>query len=61
MQYWKIKLSNSDVFYKTPIKLSKVNVPREAVIDGDLLDVFLPSVQQVEEISSEVYHEYMND
>jgi hypothetical protein len=36
-------------------------VPRNAVIDGHLLDLHLPGVKQVELISSEKYYEHMND
>ena len=67
MQYWRLrvnpglKLASYNIFYKTPINLSKANVPREAVVDGDLLDVFLPDIDQIEEITKEVYYEYMND
>ena len=66
MQYWRLRVNpcpNGDynVFYKTPINLLKENVLRCAVNDGDLLDVFLPAVDIVEEISKEIYYEYMND
>ena len=66
MQYWRLRVNpakNADyeVYYKTPIKLSRENVPRDAVLDGDLLDVFLPKVDIVEEISKEVYYEHMYD
>lgn len=45
MQYWKLRVApckdgEYDVFYKSPIDILQVNVPRNAVIDGDLLAVF---------------------
>jgi hypothetical protein len=65
MQYWRLKLNpkkhGNNVYYKSLINLSKINVPREAVADGDLLNIFLPDVEQVEEIPAEVYYEYMDD
>lgn len=64
MQYWKLRVApckdgEYDVFYKSPIDILQVNVPRNAVIDGDLLAVFLPFVDQTELISEEVYYEHM--
>ena len=65
MYYWRLQVKPDKyphyVFYKTAINLSKINVPRHAVIDGELLDVFLPYVDQIEEIPSELYYEYMSD
>ncbi len=64
MRYWRLRVNpapNADynVYYKTPINLSRENVPRNAVIDGDLLDVYLPAVDQVESIQAEQYFEHM--
>lgn len=66
MQYWRLRvnpapLADYNVYYKTPIRMLAMNVPRNAVNDGDLLDVFLPDVDIVEEITKEVYYEYMYD
>jgi hypothetical protein len=36
-------------------------VPREAVIDGHMLNAFLPTVISVEKISKEQYNEFMCD
>jgi hypothetical protein len=64
MQYWRLRVNpcpNGDynVYYKTPISLVQENVTRHAVNDGDLLHVFLPDVDQVEQITKEVYFEHM--
>jgi hypothetical protein len=64
MQYWRLRVNpcrdgDYDVFYRTPINLLKINVPREAVNDGDLLNTFMPHVDVVEEITKEVYYEHM--
>jgi len=66
MQYWRLRVNpakNCDynVFYKTEINISKENVLRNAVKDGDLLNAFLPNVDQVEEITEETYYENMYD
>jgi hypothetical protein len=66
MQYWRLRVNSSkdaeyDVYYKSPINILAMNVPRHAVNDGDLLDSFLPDVDQVELISSEVYYDKMYD
>ncbi len=66
MQYWYLRVAphkgcEYDVYYKTPIKILKINVLRHAVEDGDLLDVSLPHVDIVEEISQEAYYEKMYD
>ena len=64
MYYWRLRVNpavNSDykVYCKTPINLSKENVSRNAVSDGDLLDVFMKHVDQVEQITAEQYFEHM--
>ena len=66
MQYWRLRVNpalNADyeVYYKSLINLSQHNVPRAAVTDGDLLDVFLPKVDKIEQISEQEYYEHMND
>lgn len=66
MQYWRLRVNpapNADyeVYYKSFFNLSQHNVPRAAVTDGDLLDVFLPKVDKIELITAEVYYEHMND
>ena len=48
-----------DVYYRTPLAFSLANVPKYAVRDGDLLDVFMPNVNLVEKIAPEEYFEYM--
>jgi hypothetical protein len=63
MYYWRLRVAacrggEYDVYYKTPIHLTKENVARHAVIDGDLLDVFLPYVDLIEAISAEIYFEH---
>lgn len=64
MYYWRLRVNpckNGDynVYYKTPINILAMNIPRYAVNDDDLLDVFLPDVDQVEQISKETYFEHM--
>ncbi len=66
MQYWRLRVNpckggDYDVYYKSPFRISRENVPRNAVIDGDLLDSFLPDVDIIEEITEEVYYEFMYD
>lgn len=66
MYYWRLRVNPAkdadyNVYYKTPINVLAVNILRDAVNDGDLLDVFLPAVDQVEPISEETYYEHMND
>lgn len=66
MQYWRLRvnpapMADYNVYYKTPIKVLAMNVPRNAVNDGDLLDVFLTDVDRVEEITEEQYYEHMTD
>jgi hypothetical protein len=66
MQYWYLRVApckggEYDVFYKSPINLLKINVAKNAVIDGDLHPNFLPYVDIVEEISKEKYYENMYD
>jgi hypothetical protein len=63
MRFYKIhvnhKFSGYDVFYKTDMHYS--NVAKQAVIDGDLIDVDLPYVDKVEVITPEHYYEFMYD
>lgn len=64
MNFWRIVLDHgkgcvNHVYYKCGMKLSLENVARNAVEDGDLLAVFMPSVAKVEQISSEEYHQFM--
>jgi len=64
MHYWRLRVNpapNTDyeVYYKTPINLSRENVARNAVIDGDLLGAFLPCVDQVAPIKADEYFEHM--
>jgi len=66
MQYWRLRVNPSkdaeyDVYYKSPINILAMNVARHAVNDGDLLNVFLPDVDQVELISAEAYYDKMYD
>lgn len=63
MQFWRLHVEvyrggEYDVFYKSFINLLNVNVPRNAVADGDLCSSFMRNVT-VEEISSEQYYENM--
>lgn len=65
MQYWRLRVNPApdadyEVYYKTPITISRDNVPRNAVVDGDLLDSFLPYVDQIEQITAEQYFEHMH-
>ncbi len=62
MKFYQIHIKHSkdssyDVYYKTDMSYS--NIPRQAVIDGDLISSHLPFVEFAKEISSENYHEYM--
>lgn len=61
MHYWKIHLPCNDVYWSSTIDFNLKSVPREAVLDGHLIDVFLPSVVNVEKISKEQYNEVMWD
>ncbi len=64
MYYWRLRVNpckggDYNVYYKTPINTLAINIPRRAVEDGDLLAVFMSDVDQVEEITKEVYFEHM--
>lgn len=66
MQYWRLRVNpckngEYDVFYKSQIRISKENVARNAVVDGDLLSTFMPNVDLIEEVSEAKYYEHMYD
>ncbi len=51
--------ADHSVWYRTPMNLSPENVPKYAVRDGDLLDVFMHNVDYVLEVTPEEYFEHM--
>lgn len=61
MHYWKIQLKYSEVYWSSSICYGLSSVPREAVLDGHMLNSFLPIVLGVEKISKEQYNEFMWD
>ena len=61
MSYWKIRLRHSEVYWSSSICYSLSSVPREAVLDGHMLNAFLPYVAGVERISKEQFNEFMWD
>ena len=66
MHYWRLRVNpapNADynVYYKTPIDILAINIPRNAVVDGDLLGAFMRYVDVVEEVTAEQYYEHMID
>lgn len=61
MHYWKIQLTHSEVYWSSSICYGLSSVPREAVLDGHMLNAFLPTVVSVEKISKEQYNEFMWD
>ena len=58
MNYWKIQLRHSEVYWSSSICYSLSSVPRETVLDGHMLDVFLSNIVKVERISKEQYNEF---
>jgi hypothetical protein len=62
MQFWHIHVrGGQDVYYKSIVKISPVNVAQNAVIDGEMEESFICLVTKIEEISSEKYYERMSD
>ncbi len=66
MNYWEITVNGIGksytshfVYYKTNLNLSPENVPKYAVKDGDLLDVFIYDVKKCREITKEEYFQHM--
>lgn len=65
MYYWYIKVDHGrggsyDVYFKTEINYSRLNIPNEAVRSGDLLDVETKYVSVIEQITEEKYYENMD-
>jgi hypothetical protein len=61
MHYWRIELDYSEIYWSSPISYNLESVPREAVLDGHMVDTFLPEVKKVEKISKEQYNLLMDD
>jgi hypothetical protein len=49
------------VYWSSSINYGLFSVPREAVLDGHMLNAFLTSVVKIDKISKEQYNEFMVD
>lgn len=64
MYYWHLKVEHGrggsyDVYFKTGVNYSRLNIPNEAVRSDDLLDVEVSHVSIIEQITPEKYFENM--